>query len=510
MVSEALTVATEAQGDGMPLRLSDHTDNKGNTLLHIVRDSAIIHRILHRCDADPNAPNDKKLTPLMLASKYGRIDMVRVFFGDPRVDLNLKELRGLTAVELAKDDEVRNRIDDLTLFSETPPRPASKTSGRITTIVRSFFVEDGTARFILKSGAPSTASDSSGTTFTITTSRRTLTDFENLASWLALEHPASYLPNISSFRSPFQIISKPSRAVLHDIQVTLDRFLKILLVHPTFKTHEMLWEFFLVPDMQSEQMAQRAKLKADLLKETIQDEYEPIPDVQDVEQNIAHSQRMIQSVASRTHLLIRRGYFLLHSHNDLADALSISAAALSTLGPPANALPEPYVAGMRRYASLMTTPADSSPLKDFIDSITGFSSTITALQTSFMRPTTLISQLTATNRSILRQRSILISQSLPRKFQFPGMEESRYRTIKDTENKLAQSEKVLERTSRELRWTTEVVVGELAGWTAWREEVGRESVKRFVRGMVIKEKERGKGLERCLRALREAQNDVPQ
>jgi len=506
MVSEALSVASEAQGDGLPLRLSDHTDNKGNTLLHIINDPAIIHRILHHCDADPNATNDKKFTPLMLASKYGRIDMVRVFFGDPRVDLNLKELRGLTAVELAKDDEVRNRIDDLTLFSDLSTPPAAKKSDRITTVVRSFFVEDGTTRFILKSGAPSDTSDPNGTTFTITTSRRTLTDFENLARWLALEHPASYLPSVSSFRSPFQIISKPSRAILHDIQVSLDRFLKILLTHPTFSTHEMLWEFFLVPDMQSEQMAQRAKLKAEVLKETILDEYEPISDVQDVEQNIAHSQRMIQNVASRTRLLIRRGHFLQHSQNDLADALSISAAALSTLGPPVDALPEPYVAALARYASLMTTPPDSSPLKRFIESITGFSSTSLALQTSYMRPTALISQFAATNRSIARHKSNLTSQSLPRKFNFPGMEEGRHRMMKDTENKIADGERDMERMSRELRWTTEVVVGELAGWTAWREKVGREAVSRFVRGMVVKEKERGKGLERCLRALREAKH----
>lgn len=509
MVSEALAVATEAQGDATPLRLSDHTDRKGNTLLHIVNDPAIIHRILHHCDSDPNATNDKKFTPLMLASKYGRIDMVRVFFGDPRVDLNLKELRGLTAVELAKDDEVRNRIDDLTLFSDLSTPPASKTSDRITMVVRSFFVEDGTTRFILKSGAPSDTSDPNGTTFTITTSRRTLTDFENLANWLAMEHPASYLPSISSFRSPFQIVSKPSRAVLHDIQISLNRFLKILLSHPTFSTHEMLWEFFLVPEMQSEQMAQRAKLKAELLKETIQDEYEPISDVQDVDQNIAHSQRMIHSVASRTRLIVRRGHLLQHSQNDLANALSISAAAISTLGPPADALPEPYVAALKCYANLMSTPADSSPLKGFIESITGFSSTIQALQTSFSRPTTLISQLAATNRSIARHRSNLTSQSLPRKFHFPGMEESRFRTMRETEDKIAQDEKDVERMSRELRWTTEVVVGELAGWTAWREKVGREAVKRFVRGMVVKEKERGKGLERCLRALREAKNAKP-
>jgi adenylosuccinate lyase len=158
----------------------------------------------------------------------------------------------------------------------------------------------------------------------------------------------------------------------------------------------------------------------------------------------------------------------------------------------------------------MTTPADSSPLKTFIESITGFSSTIVALQTSFMRPITLISQLNGTERSIARHKSNLTSQSLPRKFNFPGMEDSRHRVMKDIESKISQGERDVERMSRELRWTTEVVVGELAGWTAWREQVGRQAVKRFVRDVLVKEKERGKGLERCLRALRESKKDKPQ
>lgn len=110
MVKLAIQVAQESQQDNAPLHLDEHVDNKGNTLLHIAGDPVIL-KILLKCDSEVNAVNDRGFTPLMVVSKYGRVDSVRTFFGDPRVDLYAKELRGLTAVELAKDDEVRNRID---------------------------------------------------------------------------------------------------------------------------------------------------------------------------------------------------------------------------------------------------------------------------------------------------------------------------------------------------------------------------------------------------------------
>ena len=266
MVEAGLTAATTSQGDGQPLHLDDHIDSKGNTLLHIINDPHIAITMLIHCDSDVNATNEKKFTSLMVASKYGRLEMVRALFADPRVDVSAKELRGLTAVELAKDDDVRNRIDDLILFSSPPAA-----DGRVTAVVRSFFVEDGTIRLVVKSGAPSVHQN-----FTVTTCRRSLADFENLARLLSLENPSSWLPSISGMRSPFQLPSKPSRAILRDIQVRLDGFLKIMLAHSTFSTHEMLWEFFLVPDIEASMMEQRSKLKAETRVEKVREDTSPL------------------------------------------------------------------------------------------------------------------------------------------------------------------------------------------------------------------------------------------
>ncbi|RLL94078.1 hypothetical protein CFD26_101225 [Aspergillus turcosus] len=517
MVNEALTAAQRSQGDGRPLRLDDHVDSKGNTLLHIVGDPEITVRILQESDCDPNATNEKKFTPLMMASKYGRVDQVRILFSDPRVDVHLKEARGLTAVELAKDDEVRNRIDDLILVSNSPSA-YDDPSGRVTTVVRSYFVEDATVRFVLKSGAPSSQSQSAesragSTTYTVTTCRRTLSDFENLAQCLAMEHPASYIPSLSDFRNPFQIHSKPSRSVLHNMQERLDRFLKILLTHPTFATHEMLWEFFLVPELQPEMMTDRSRRKALVLSESIADDYAPVTaeGMRETEQFVAQAQDMVRALHANTRSLIRRGHSLQNAASDMADALALCSSVVSTLQEPTNALPPSHVDAFARYASyLSTSSSDSSPLLQFLSVFASIDNTTVAILGSLSRPISLISNLQSTTRNLSRNRSSLISSSLPRKFNinFPGLEESRQKSFRDLEQKIQESEVHIGRLSREISWNKDVVVGELAGWTSWREKVGREAIRAFVRSTLVRERERGKRLERCLNRIHEMNNST--
>ena len=296
MVNDALQFATHEQGDGQPLHLDEHVDAKGNTLLHVVNDPSLAVRILRHCDSDPNATNDKRFTPLMVASKYGRIDMVRALFSDQRVDVVAIESRGMTAVELAKDDEIRNRIDDMVLVSNVPAA-----DGRVTSVVRSFFVEDASIRLIIKS-----AVRNDNGMIGVTTCRRSLTDFENLAKWLSVEHPASWLPSIFNFRSPYQIPSRPSRAVLQDIQVRLDKFLKIMLAHSTFSTHELLWEFILFPEIQPDMMGERSRKKAELRSENIREDYEPVEDVRDVSTFVEHARESIRSINHSTKSIMRR------------------------------------------------------------------------------------------------------------------------------------------------------------------------------------------------------------
>ncbi|OJD38780.1 vps9 domain-containing protein [Diplodia corticola] len=483
MVEAAVAAATRAQHDGQPLHLDDHIDSKGNTLLHIVNDPHLALKLLYHCDADANAANDKQFTPLMVASKYGRTDLVRVLFGDPRVDLNVKDTRGLTAVELAKDDEVRNRIDDLVLLSS----PAGA-DGRTTTVVRSYFVEDGTIRMVLKSGAPNGSNS-----ITVTTCRRSLADFENLAKWLSQENPASWIPAVTGFATPFLIPSKPSRAILRDIQLRLDSFLKILLQHPTFSTHEMVWEFFLVPDMDQEMLAERSKRKAENRVEQVKEEYTPLLDVREVELFVQHARESVRGMHHSAKSVLRRTNKVRAAAGDLIDATSICSAALSSLA----YLPDSHKTAFDRYVKTLTQ-MESSPLTGFYYNMHAISSTIQAILAALSRPGTIVGAMGQTQKQIDRH-----TLSLQRSGRWPLglLDDTRHRMQREAAERVDRSVMELEGLGKELKYTQQTVAAELAAWQDARVRQGRKACRELASRMVVVEKARLESMRRAIRGL---------
>lgn len=486
MVETALTLAAETQPDGTRLHLDDHVDAKGNTLLHIVNDPQLASRLLRQCDSDVNAANDKRFTPIMMASKYGRIDLVRAFFGDPRVELHAKDIRGLTAVELAKDDEVRNRIDDLVLLA-TPPNQ----DGRITTVVRSFFVEDATIRLVIKSGGPNPNG-----TITVTTCRRSVADFEHLARWLAIEQPASWLPSQFNLTSPFLIPSKPSRSVLRDIQLRLDNFLHNLLTHATFSTHEMVWEFFLVPDIDANMLAERSKRKAEIRVENVRDEFDPVEDTREVELFVAHAKEQIRGVSHATKSLIRRTNAQRMLRSDLSEAQQLASNAISTLP----FLPKRYLTAFERYSKTLV-PAESSPLNGLFYALHSIASTSSAVLTALGRPTNLIGSMHRAQRDYDRSNDTMYRQSrwTPRVSFFEGTHKS---IAAEADEKKVKALMEKETLGSELRYTQQTVAAELAGWQEEHVRFGRQMLRDLAKGMVVKEKARLEGMRRALRELR--------
>ncbi|KAI8962239.1 hypothetical protein F5Y11DRAFT_197458 [Daldinia sp. FL1419] len=485
MVEAGLEAATVAQGDGQALHLDDHVDLKGNTILHIINDHQLAVKILLQCDVDVNATNDRKFTALMVASKYGRFEMVRVMYSDPRVDVAAKELRGLTAVELAKDDEIRNRIDDLTLFTMPPAE-----DGRITGVVRSFFVEDATIRLVLKSGAPV-----DGDSYTVTTCRRSFGDFERLAQLLSMENPASWIPKVTSQRSPFQIPSKPSRAVLKDIQTRTDSFLKILLAHPTFATHEMLWEFFLVPDLQTDMMEQRSKLKAETRAEKVRDELEPLEDIREVEQFVEHARDMVRSVNYSTKSVSRRTNAIGVVANDFCDAANLVSRDFGNLA----FLPQTHISALEAYVRALVPP-QSNPTYLFHNSFSALQSTIQAMLSSLSRPLQLVTQIVSSRKAIERNYN---SVSRSTRWPLGLLDETRQRLNEEREEKARRAQAEVDVLSKELRYTQQIVASELAGWEDMHERMGRRAIKEFARGMLTLERERLRGLRRAQRKLQD-------
>ncbi|KAI0100525.1 hypothetical protein GGR51DRAFT_351099 [Nemania sp. FL0031] len=489
MVQTGIEAATIAQGDGQPLHLDDHVDCKGNTLLHIVNDPQLAVKILLHCDVDVNATNEKKFTALMVASKYGRFDMVRVLYSDPRVDVAMRENRGLTAVELAKDDEVRNRIDDLALFTMVPA-----VDGRVTGVVRSFFVEDATVRLVLKSGAPTDEN-----CYTVTTCRRSATDFDRLANLLSMENPASWVPKVSGLRSAFQIPSKPSRAILKDIQMRTNAFFKIMSLHPTFATHEMLWEFFLVPDLQADMMEQRSRLKAETRVERVRDEFEPLGDTHEVEQFVDHARDTVRLVNHATKTLARRTNTVGVVVNDLYDAACLLSRMVAGLA----FLPPTHIAAFETYVGTLAPPA-TNPAHIFHASVLTLQSTIQAMLTALSRPPQLIAQILLARKAIERNYN---SVSRSTRWPLGLLDETRQRINEEKEEKARRTQVELEDLSKELRYTQQTVASELAGWQDLHGRMGRQAIKEFARSMLILERERLQGMRRALRKLQDAPPD---
>lgn len=485
MVNEALQLATVEQNDGLPLHADNHIDNKGNTLLHVVSDAHLALRMLQHCDADPNAPNDKKFTPLMVASKFGRFDLVRALFLDKRTDYMAKEHRGMTAVELAKDDDVRNRIDDMVLVSNIPTA-----EGKVSAVVRAFFMDDSSVRLVIKS-----ASRYGDGMISITTSRRSLSDFEQLTKWLSVEHPASWIPSVEGYRLPYQIPSRPSRAVLQDVHLRLDKFLRTLLEHPTFANHELVWEFILVPEIQPDVWAARSTKKAAVNRENIIEEYEPMTEFRDVESFVAHARESLRNLSQGTRSVIRRTTAVKNTSSDLYTAFHLANSQVTALQflPPSHSL-----AYTKFYHSWLVRESD--PYTLLHSTLIAIHSTTTAMLTTLTKPLQHITTIRSLAGHLDRHAANLRRSD---RWQFGLLEETRNKNQQEIRKKLDSTKRDILAEGSLLRFTQQTVASELAAWHELHARMARRAIRRFAEGVLVRERERLEGMKRALRTARE-------
>lgn len=491
LAASAITAATMYQRDGLPLQLADHVDAKGNTLLHIVNDTVLVKQLLIRCNSDPNAQNLKRFTPLMVASKFARMDLVRVFFADYRVDLQARDFRGFTAVEVAKDDDVRNQIDDMVLLLV-----ASDPGERKTTIVRALLVDDGSIRLVIKSGAPSDRA-----TITVTTCRRSLSDFENLVHWLSLEHPASWIPAISNLRSPFQIIPRPSKQILRDIQLRLNGFLQTMLAHPTFSTHEMLWEFFLVPDIDQRMLAERARRKAEIRVENLALDYSPLTspaEIAELEVFIGHAIDQLRHTHAALKWTTRKVAAIRNSAAGIAEAHRFAAKRFVDAVP---FLPSTHHAALADYAATLSQ-TEYSPITRLLYSMYTATGSSAALLKALSRPSLLIGSLAAQRATIAKHAaSLRRAQAWPSAIAGLGLLDAQQ---KDAEAKVDKARREMDMLGRELRYTQTTVASEFAGWQDGHAKSVRAALKEWVKTMRDSERARLVAMERARRGILKA------
>ena len=143
-------------------------------------------------------------------------------------------------------------------------------------------------------------------------------------------------------------------------------------------------------------------------------------------------------------------------------------------------------------------PTSNPPYNTFHMTLLSIHSTLIALLMSLSRPTTLISSISQSTKSLARN-----ANSLSRSTRWPLglLDDARQRSDREKEEKLRRGEEEREDLGRELRYTQQIVASELAGWQEWRAHTARRAVKDLVRGMVVREKARLEGMERALRRI---------
>jgi hypothetical protein len=128
----------------------------------------------------------------------------------------------------------------------------------------------------------------------------------------------------------------------------------------------------------------------------------------------------------------------------------------------------------------------------------GILSTITALLTSLDRPAALLSSLSSTQKAIARHET-----SVRRSDRWPLglLDDTRLKIQQDATEKVEESKRQADLLGREISSSQQVIASELAGWQDQHERMGRRVIRQFVRGMVVRERDRLEGMRRAVRGV---------
>ncbi|KAK7204485.1 hypothetical protein BZA70DRAFT_290447 [Myxozyma melibiosi] len=481
LVRMGIDAATKYQPGSGGLRFLDHVDNKGNTLLHIMKDIPSLEYLLDICDIDVNRVNDKGLTPLMVNSKFSRIAAIETLTKREEVDISRRNFRGLNAAELAKDETTRSRIEDITLFSKCP-----LPNGRITSVLRGFFADDN-VHFIVKSGIPPGVS-------TITSVKRTFADFTFMARWMAYELPASWIPVLNIPHNPFAIPSRPSRSVVREVQFKLDYFLRTLLLHPTFSTHELLWEFFLVAELTKDLSEKRSKQKAESRRDTLEDEYPPVENTDEVVIFFNHALKEMRRLDESFLRVVTCGTAMYQKRLDLAEAYSAIEGYFKSL----TFLPISFVDALTELTALYQV--SDSHQEVMVQELHGAYSAVKSLVTALARPNSLVEDLMNKTNQLNKYKTSLhrASTRLP----LGLLDDTRSRYAQDATHNIQATKDEIALLGSEIRYSQTIMASELGGFNDMHEKEGLRIIGEYVREKLKWEKVRLKGMKSVLEKIK--------
>ncbi|KAF9354289.1 hypothetical protein BGX26_007893 [Mortierella sp. AD094] len=351
------------------------TDSRGYTPLHMacLRGNLEMVQML-----EPHTPIDYQSaidgsTPLQLACQSSSVSVVE-FLLQNGANPELRDWTNESPADMTNDSAILDLLDNAMLFwdsrdscdqpteTKTPTSVQTSPSAdyeksslhrsgkRAIRVVRGTMEQNGNIRYIVKSGSTSDPS-------TIVTMPRSLDDFQFLRQNLLVERPDVCIPSLENFFSPFLLSpSRPSKTILAISSRRLDMFLNYLSNHPVLSSHELVWEFMLMPELQRDMIAERSSIKQESALDSIFDNFPPVVEnLEHEETYFKHLNEEILNLDKAVQQARKHARKLSRSTQDVPQQLEILSSVLDRAHSITFEGKGAYVQAMKAIASTQTT-----------------------------------------------------------------------------------------------------------------------------------------------------------
>jgi hypothetical protein len=291
----------------------------------------------------------------------------------------------------------------------------------------------------------------------------------------------------------------------------LDFFLKTLLTHSTFSTHELLWEFFLVPEIQQDLMIERSKKNAETRMEMVREDFLPVEDIRDVEVFVSYAKDTVRSITFACRGVTRRANAvrtILFGTNFTAPVLETPANLKTDLSDSFKLCGKhisgfsflhdtPHLASFYKFSEVLV-PNESNPHALFLEDFRNLQASLNGVMAALDRPRQIIEKMTILQKQV--DKHIL---SLRRSDRWPlgFLDDTRAKIHQEAADNVAKSKEQYLVLSSELRYTQTVAAGELSSFHDLHEKQMKSALRDFARRQLVTERARLEGMRRAIREI---------
>ncbi len=330
-------------------------DIRGNSGIHFAARSSLA--VFEACLAGGMLPYDRVMgsgiTPMHIASREANIPVLNCLL-ERGIRDNVWDWRGAKAVDVAKNEQVRNLLDGYAV------------SGREVRVLRGIVSEDCTVRYLIRAKTGEAV-------------YRTLADFQSLRGLLVQKYPALGIPTLNlKYPPPCILHSRPSRTILMAITERLDCFVDSLLNHPSLAKDELTWDFLLITNFNHTAATERVEVQAREAKESIWAKEKPLTDISGTQIFFGHAREQILVMSAAYEVLERKARLLRDGYLHLSVAYGLVGRELAGL----SQIPELENGGYLRIIEEMSEtmiPKEPSLLYLFVEDIVSIASGVTGI-----------------------------------------------------------------------------------------------------------------------------------